>query len=101
MLAFFKLYMEIEYKILKEEMEMKRQATIGLAVAGITTIGSAIAALVMSGKNKKQLDKVEIKEDINQEVNDKNGHNEEIKNNDEEIKQEEEQLNIDDTDIEV
>lgn len=77
---------------------MKKQTLIGLALAGITGIGSAIAAITVNGMNRKQLDKIEIKEEVKQEVREEINNNEE-ENNEEEHK--DEQLNIDDSDIDV
>ena len=77
---------------------MKKQTLIGLALAGITGIGSAIAAITVNRMNRKQLNKVEIEEEVKEEVREEiNNINEE--NNDSEHK--DEQLNIDDSDIDV
>ena len=75
---------------------MKKQAAIGMALAGITTIASAVTAIVINSKNKKQLNNVELKEEIKEEI-----RNETANENEENNKQTEEQLNIDDSDIEV
>lgn len=81
---------------------MKKQTLVGLTLAGITGIGSAIAAITVNRMNRKQLNKVEVKEEIKEEVKEEvreenNNINEE--NNDSEHK--DEQLNIDDSDIDV
>ena len=73
---------------------MKKQTLVGLALAGITGIGSAIAAITVNRMNRKQLNKVEVKEEIKEENNNINEEN-----NDSEHK--DEQLNIDDSDIDV
>lgn len=77
---------------------MKKQTLVGLALAGITGIGSAIAAITVNRMNRKQLNKEEVKEEVREEVREENNNiNEE--NNDSEHK--DEQLNIDDSDIDV
>lgn len=77
---------------------MKKQTLAGLALAGITGIGSAIAAITVNRMNRKQLDKIEIKEEVKQEVREEINNIEE-ENNESEHK--DEQLNIDDSDIDV
>ena len=77
---------------------MKKQTLVGLTLAGITGIGSAIAAITVNRMNRKQLNKEEVKEEVREEVREENNNiNEE--NNDSEHK--DEQLNIDDSDIDV
>ena len=77
---------------------MKKQTLIGLALAGITGIGSAIAAITVNRMNRKQLNKVEIEEEVKEEVREEiNNINEENNNS----KHKDEQLNIDDSDIDV
>ena len=77
---------------------MRKQTLAGLALVGITGIGSAIAAITVNRMNRKQLNKVEIEEEVKEEVREEiNNINEE--NNDSEHK--DEQLNIDDSDIDV
>ena len=77
---------------------MKKQTLAGLALAGITGIGSAIAAITVNRMNRKQLNKVEIGEEVKQEVREEINNIEE-ENNESEHK--DEQLNIDDSDIDV
>ena len=77
---------------------MKKQTLIGLALAGITGIGSAIAAITVNRMNRKQLNKVEIEEEVKEEVREEINNIEE-ENNESEHK--DEQLNIDDSDIDV
>lgn len=74
---------------------MKKRTLIGLGLTGITGLGSAITAMVINKRNKRQLDEInikeeEIKEETKESIKEKN-----IENNQEDT------IKIDDTDIEV